>query len=397
MSTPTALQRTFEARRNAQEELRGLYDSAADLSALTADEQASEARLGAAISDLQAREQSLIDMAARDAKADEARSLSPVPAPAPKVEAKPSVYAELRSLARGERGSVQIGYEARDNVDLVTGTATDGAELVETTLLGEIHNLMVENSPIMQVARVLRTAGGAGLVLPRVTSHSAAILVAEAAAFVDDAPQFGTVTLNAYKFGFTVQISRELEQDSAFNVAGFVVESGAAALGRGVDAEFVSGSGTNRPSGVDNATVGKTTAAVGAVTLDELIDLQHSVIAPQRSRGVFMFNDATIQAVRKLKDSTGNYIWQASAQAGAPDTLFGRPVYADPNLATMATGAVFGVFGDMNGFYVRIAGGVQIDRSSEVGFLNDLVTYRFLVRVDSEIVDTTGIRTIKNA
>lgn len=394
----TALQRTFEARRNAQEELRGLYDSAADLTALTADEQATEARLAAAISELQDREASLIDMAARDAKADEARSMSPVPVTSPKVEAKPNVYAELRAMARGERSSVSVGYETRgDNVDLTAGTATDGAELVESTLLGEIHALMVASSPIMQVARLIRTAGGAGLVLPRVTSNSAAVLVAEAAAFADNAPQFDTVTLNAYKFGFTVQISRELEQDSAFNVAEFVVQNGAAALGRGVDTEFVTGSGTNRPNGVDNATSGKTTAAVAAVTMDELIDLQHSVIVPQRSNGVFLFNDSTIQAIRKLKDSTGNYIWQSGGIAGAPDTILGRPVYADPNIGAMGTGVKFGVFGDMSGFYVRIAGAVQIDRSAEVGFMNDLVTYRFLVRVDSEIVDTTGIRTITNA
>ena len=233
--------------------------------------------------------------------------------------------------------------------------------------------------------------------IPTVTSHSAAALIAEAGAFTDDAPQFSTVVLDAYKYGFTVQISRELEQDSAFNVAAFVIEQGGQALGRGLDAAFVTGSGTSQPQGVDNAASGLTTAAVNAVTFDELITAQHSVIAPQRSRAVWIFNDSTVQAIRKLKDGNGDYIWRPGGQAGAPDTLLGNPVYANANMAAMATGVTFGVFGDMSGFYTRLAGGIAIDRSDHVGFTNDLVTYRFIVRADSVIVDTTGIRSMDNA
>lgn len=390
----STLNEVFEARRRAQEELRGLYETHG-VEDLPAEVRDTEAALGAKIEELQTREQNLIAAADRDARADEARSGLPVPAAAP-VPRK-DVHADLRSLVRGERGSVEIGYEARDNVDLVSGTATDGAELVESSLFGEIHDLMVETSPILQVARVLRTAGGADLVIPKVTSHSAASLVAEAGAFADDAPQFGTATLGSYKYGFTVQISRELEQDSAFNVGGFVTESGARALGRGLDAAFVTGSGSSQPSGVDLATTGVTAAATGAVTMDELIELQHSVIAPQRSAGVFLMNDSTVEAVRKLKDGNSNYLWRPSNVAGQPDTLLGSPIYSDPNVAAMATGVNSIIFGDMSGFYVRFAGGVQVDRDTSVGFVNDLVTYRFLARVDSEIVDTTGIRALTQA
>lgn len=391
----STLNRVFEARRKAQEELRSLYD-AAEGRELTAEESEKEERLSASIRDLQKREQNLVAMSDDESRAAAAAADSKA-AGATAPTARPDIHAELRALARGERRSVEIGYERRDNVDLVSGTATDGAELVESSLLGEIHKLMVEESPIMQLARVIRTAGGADLIVPTVTSYSAAALVSEAGAFTDDAPQFSTVTLGSYKYGFTVQISRELEQDSGFDVAGFVVEQGAAALGRGLDTAFVTGSGSSQPQGVDLATSGLTTASMTAVTFDELIEAQHSVIEPQRSRGVWLFNDSTIEAVRKLKDGNNNYLWRPSNVAGAPDALLGRPVYSDPNLASMATGNTFGVFGDLSGFYVRLAGGVAVDRSEHVGFVNDLVTYRFLARADSKIVDTTGIRSMDNA
>lgn len=386
------LTRVFEARRNAQEELRSLYNDAADRE-LTAEETQTEERLAAAISDYQKRETNLVAMAADEKRAADAAAASAAAGASAPVAARDE-HAELRALARGERSSATIGYEARD---LTKGTTGDGEELVATTLFNEIHDLMVENSPIMSAARVLRTAGGEDLILPRVTSHSAASLVAEAGSIGESDPQFDTATLGAYKFAFAVQISRELEQDAAFNVAGFVTEQGGAALGRGVDAEFVSGSGSDRPNGVDNADVGMTTDGTAAVTMDELIDAQHSVLSVQRGSAVWMFNDSTIQAVRKLKDGDQNYIWQPSNQAGVPDTLLGRPVYADPNLAELGADNVFGIFGDLSGFYVRQAGGVSIDRSADYAFLNDLVTYRFIVRVDSEIIDTTGIRTLKNA
>jgi len=386
------LNSVFEARRNAVEELRSLYEEAGD-EALSAEQVQTEERLSAAISDFEKREANLIKMAADEKRAADAAAASPV-AGAKAPEAKPDVHAELRALARGERRSVEVGYEARD---LLSNQTNAAEELVESSLFSEIHDLMVENSPIMGLARTIRTAGGADLVLPRVTSHSAASLVAEAGVIGESDPNFDTVTLGSYKYAFAVQISRELEQDSAFNVSGFVVQQGGAALGRGVDTAFVSGTGTPQPNGIVNATSGMTTAAVAAVTMDELIEAQHSVIAPQQAGAVWMFNDATIEAIRKLKDTDNNYLWQPSNQAGAPSMLLGKPVYTDPNIDVMATGNTFGVYGDPKGFYVRMAGGVSIDRSEHVGFLNDLVTYRFLVRVDSEIVDTTGIRTLDNA
>lgn len=389
----STLNNVFEARRKAQEELRSLYD-AAEGRALDAVELETEERLAASISELQKRETNLVAMAEDEKRAAEAA------ANAPKVEAKVEkrdIHADLRELARGERRSVEIGYEQRDNVNLNKGTSSDGQELVESELLKTIHDLMVETSPIMGLANVLRTAGGADLVMPRVTSHSAAALVTEAGAFGKDAPQFDTVTVGAYKYGFLVPITRELEQDSAFNVGGWVASQGAAALGRGVDAVLVAGDGSSKPTGVVNATTGLTTSATGAVTMDELIEAQHSVIQPQRSGAVWVVNDSTIEAVRKLKDGDQNYIWRPGATAGAPDTLLGNRIYADPNISDMGAGNTFGVFGDLKGFTVRIAGGVVVDRSDQVYFENDMVAYRFLVRVDSAIVDTTGIRALVNA
>lgn len=393
----STLENVFNARRKAQEELRSLYNDAGD-NELTGEQKVTEERLSGVISEMEQREAVLIRMADDEKRALEAAAKhgagEGTKGKAPESQRSRDV-AGIEAMARGEQRSVMLGIpEARD---LTKGTATDGAELVPTSLYNQIHELIEEESNIVGLAQVMRTAGGEDLVLPRVTSHSTAALVAEAGSIGESDPQFDTVTLGAYKLAFAVDISSELEQDAAFNVADYVVRQGARALGRGADAYFVSGSGSSQPAGIDTADTGMTTAAVGAVTMDELIEAQHSVIAPQRNRAVWILGDSTIEAVRKLKDGDNNYLWQPSNQAGVPSLLLGRPVYADPNLADMGAGNTFGVFGDPSGFAIRWAGGVRIDRSEESKFLNDLVTYRFIVRIDSDIVDTTGIRKLVNA
>jgi len=108
--------------------------------------------------------------------------------------------------------------------------------------------------------------------------------------------------------------------------------------------------------------------------------------------------DSTLKAVRKLKEggSSGQYLWQPGLQAGQPDTLMGRPVYTDPNIAAIGTGNRIVVFGDPRAFFVRIAGGVQVSRSDDYAFNTDLVTWRFVLRADSAVVDANGLYVLRN-
>ena len=384
----------FDARNKAVEAVRDLHNGA-EGRALDAEEIAIEGRMNAEIAELDSNIEGGLALIERNAKAEEARAKfdaleTPVVTGSPVVEARNAEIADLGRLAKGEIRS----FEARD---LTAGTATDGAELIPTTLYGKIIEHMVEQSPILSLATVLRTAGGEALDIPKTTAYSSAAIVAEAATIGESDPQFGTVSLGAYKYGFIVQASSELLQDAAFSVEDFIARQGGAALGRGIDAHLVTGTGSGQPNGVDTVATGVTAAATGAVTMDELIDLQHSVIEPYRGGASFLMNDATLAAVRQLKDSNGAYLWQPSTQVGAPGSILGKAVHTDSNMAAMATGVNSILFGDFKGYYARIAGPVRIERSDDHGFANDLVSWRFLVRADGDVVDTVGIRALTQA
>lgn len=393
MSNAT-LQNVFEARRRAQEELRSLYD-AADGRELDGEEKQTEERLASAIADYENREANLIAMDEERSAAVSAHEMNPAAgAQAPAVKA--DHRGDLRRLARGEVRSVDVGYEARA---LTSDTATDGAELVATEVFNEITELATAASPMLRLSRILTTAGGNPIVLPRVTTNPAATLEGQGDAIAESELQTGTVTLGAYGLKFLTEVANELEQDAAFPVDQFLIEEGGKALGRGMDYYAAIGTGSDQPQGVvTGATVGKTVASATAVTVEELIDLQYSVIQPYRADASWIFGDSTVAAVRKLKGSDGHFLWTPSGIAGQPDTLLGNPVETDPNISAMGAGNVFGVFGDLrSAFFIRIAGGYRIDKSPDAGFENDTTKYRFVVRMDSDIVAPAAVRSIKSA
>jgi HK97 family phage major capsid protein len=219
--------------------------------------------------------------------------------------------------------------------------------------------------------------------------------VAEGDPITESEPVFGQVELGAYKYGALIQISRELLDDTGVDLEGYLAMQAGRALGNAFGAHAITGSGTNQPNGVvTGATLGKTgaTGVSGAFSSDDLIDLFFSVIAPYRKSpaATWMMADSSIANARKLKDTTGQYIWQPGLQAGVPDTILGKPVLTEPNIASVATSAKSVVFGDMSQYFVRLAGGIRFERSDDFAFDTDLVTFRALMRADGALVDLTG-------
>jgi HK97 family phage major capsid protein len=137
---------------------------------------------------------------------------------------------------------------------------------------------------------------------------------------------------------------------------------------------------------------GVTCASATVITPDEVIDLYHSVTSPYRINGAWIMNDATLKEVRQLKDSNNQYLWQPSLQQGNPDILLGSPVATDPNIETIATAKKVMAFGDMSKYFIREVQGIQVDRSVDYAFANDLVTFRFIYRADGDLLDTNAVK-----
>lgn len=346
-------------------------------------------RLNADLSGIDARIAELESIEDRTARVEEAAARYERSAPAAPEQAAAQTDDEiLRAIANGERrGSVEFR-------DLTKGSATAGGNTVPTSFRAQLMEHMIETSAIRQTrVTVLSTNSGEDMQLPKTTSHSTAALVAEAAAISESDPAFGQVTIGAFKYGLIIQTSRELIEDTGVNLSEYLARQAGRAIGNATGAHMATGDGSSKPNGIVTAsTAGVTggTGQVGVPTTNELIDLYYSVIAPYRRVGEWQMSDQTVKAIRKLKDSDGQYIWTPGLLAGEPDTLLGKPVVVNTDIADAALSAKSVIFGDHSTYVIRDVNSVEVARSEDFAFANDLVTWRFLFRTDGDLVDTTG-------
>jgi HK97 family phage major capsid protein len=130
--------------------------------------------------------------------------------------------------------------------------------------------------------------------------------------------------------------------------------------------------------------------------VDGLISLMYALHPFYRSRGVWMANGTTIGAVRKLKDSDKNYIWQPSVQAGQPDTLLGRPIIEAPDMDDISGGTYPLVFGDFaSGFRIYDRVGLSILRDPYSQATSGLTRFHARKRVGARLVRAEAIRKLK--
>jgi HK97 family phage major capsid protein len=320
---------------------------------------------------------------------------------------------ELRSFLRG-KGEPTFQVMPRDGFDFRTatylqqtdqvrslsvGTTTAGGYTVPIDFYDRLVEHLIQVSAVLQAKpTVINTAGGEQIQVPKTTSHGAGSLIAEGASITAGStdPAFGQVALHAYKYGAMVQISRELLEDTAVDLEGYIARSAGRNLGNAIGAHFVSGTGTGQPNGIlTAATAGVTDTVAGGASLsssDVVFDLFHSVIPPYRNSPscYWMMNDQTLAAVRKLKDSQGRYLWEPSMQLGTADSLLAKPLVIDYNMPSLGSATTPIAFGDFSTYFVRFAGGIRLERSVEYAFDTDLVSFRAVLRGDGNLVDLTG-------
>jgi len=314
---------------------------------------------------------------------------------------------ELRAFLRGEPNApkyVDIKPQGPINLRALSKLTTGaGGNTVPTSFYDQLVAHLIEVSGVLQTnPTVLNTNSGENLQIPKTTTHGTAASAAEAAVLTSADPAFGLVTLGAYKFGWTGRVSRELVDDTGVDLEGYLAMMAGRALGNKFGADLVTGTGTSQPTGfMTSATVGvtgTTTGQSGAAQYVDLVDLMYSVISPYRqSRSCYwIMRDATVGGLRKLRDTTGQPIWQPSTQLGSPDLLLGKPIVADPFMPAVATGAQSIAFGDFSQMFVRMVGGIRFERSDDFLFDSDMVAYRAVLRGDGALVDLTGaIKTYK--
>lgn len=328
----------------------------------------------------------------------------PVNAP---ITAKPMVMTEPEdSTGRASKGYKKNFWNAMRRKQMTPemvnalqiGTDSEGGYLVPDEYEKTLVEALEEENIFRKLAHVISTSSG-DRKIPVVASKGSASWVDEEGTIPDSDDAFNQVSIGAYKLGTLIKVSNELLNDSVFNLESYISKEFARRIGSKEEDAFFNGNGTGKPVGIFNATggaeVGVTAASATAITADEIIDLFYSLKAPYRKNAVWILNDATIKAIRKLKDNNGNYLWQPSLTAGTPDTILGRPVYTSSYVPTIAAGAKTIAFGDFSYYWIADRAGRNFKKLTELYAANDQTGFVATQRVDGKLILPEAIKVLK--
>ena len=316
---------------------------------------------------------------------------------------------ELRKVET-KAGGDEDGFETRA-VQTVTSTGSAGGFALPEIIERQIQRLSVDISPIRQIATV-RTVGSPDYKELFDINGAAFEWVGEAGTrsqtntpdLAEVAPTFGMASARP-------RASEESLDDLFFDVESWLINSAAEAIAQGEGLAFVSGNGTNRPTGFLAGPTPVTTvdasrafgtlqyiasgqAAALPTSADVFYDLVYALRARYRANATWVLNKLVLSSVRKYKDTTNQYLWQPSLSMSQPETFMGYPIVEAEDMPSVAANAFPVAFGDFReGYLIADRVGMRMTRDDIT--VPGFVQFYIRKRVGGRIRNSQAIKLLR--
>lgn len=281
---------------------------------------------------------------------------------------------------------------------LQVGELSEGGYTVPDEFEHQLIEGLEDENIMRPLVHVISTGSGEHKI-PIVASHGSGSWIEEEQQIPESDDSFTQVSLSAHKFATMIRISRELLNDSAFDMAAYIAHEFVRRAGAAEEEAIISGDGSHKPIGLLHDTlgagVGVTAASATAITADELIDLQHSIKSGYRRKACWIMNDATIKAIRKLKDGQGQYIWQPGIREGAPDMLFNQKVLMSNYMPLPTAGNKVILYGDYSYYWLAEREGRTLERLNELYAVTDQVGFKLTERLDGRLILPEAVKCLQ--
>ena len=281
---------------------------------------------------------------------------------------------------------------------LQIGTDSEGGYLAPDEFERTLVTALEEENIFRKLAKVIQTSSG-DRKIPVVTTHGSASWLDEEELIPESDEAFGQTSIGAFKLGTFIKVSDELLNDSVFDLQSYITSEFARRIGHKEEDAFFVGDAAGKPTGIFHTTggaqIGVTAAGSTALTVDEVIDLFYSLKSPYRRNAVFVMNDATVKAIRKLKDGQGQYLWQPAMTANTPDSILNRPVYTSAYVPTIAAGAKSIAFGDFGYYWIADRQGRSFKRLNELFATTGQIGFMATQRVDGKLILPEAIKVLQ--
>lgn len=278
---------------------------------------------------------------------------------------------------------------------LRVGEDSEGGYLVPD----EYENTLVEalegECVIRNYAHVFTTSNGSRKI-PVVASKGEASWIDENGTYPESDDSFGQEQIDAHKLGTIIKVSEELLNDSAFNLEAYFEREFSRRMANKEEEAFINGNGVAKPLGIlQRAEVGVTSASATSFTADEIMDLFYSLKGSYRRNAIWVLKDETVKAIRKLKDGSGQYLWQPGLREGEPDLLLGKPLKTVSYMPTVAAEAKPIIFGDLSYYWIGDRKGISFKRLNEKYADQGQVGFLTSKRLDAKLVLPEAVKTLQ--
>ena len=302
--------------------------------------------------------------------------------------------AAFEAYARG--GIERVAPELK--AALVTGEDPSSGYLSPADYQSELERNLVEASPVRSVARVGKTSAGQVL-LPKRTSALSGYWVGERESRTSTEPAYGMVTVPLGEIACYVDVSTQMLEDSAFDIAGELTSDFAEAFGAVEGTAFISGDGVkSKPEGI--LTVSGINSVhsghASTITADGLMNLVFSLPQIHRSRATILLNRSTFSAVAKLKDGNGSFLLNPGLSTAPQAKILGIDVLECPDMPDITASSTPIIIGDFSKYRVfdkaGANGGTIVLRDAFSQAVNGLVRFHGRRRVGATCVQPEAFR-----
>lgn len=340
---------------------------------------------------------------------DELQAKAERPAAAPAGSQKSEYQKAFGQFVRtGDESGVQKSMDTTGN------SGADGGYTIPTELDRNIAALELNMCPMRGLATVVSVNSDNYVKLMNIHGAATGWVGETAARPATNSPQFAKLTPSMGEIYANPQVTQKLLDDSAFDIEAFLASELSDAFAAAENTAFVTGDGTNKPKGILAGTVATTadgTRAFGSIQAvktgvagdwaattpaDVIFTLIYTLKAAHRQGAAFMTNKALLGEIRKMKDSTNNYLWQPGLVAGQPSTIAGYPVYECEDVAAKAASSLSLVFANFKRAYTvvdRIGTRVIRDPFSNKPYVGFYTTKR----VGGMLVDSEAVKVLQFA
>lgn len=256
---------------------------------------------------------------------------------------------------------------------------------------GKFDKALAKDNVFRRLATVVSATSGDGTI-HAVASTGTAEWVAEGMPIPESSDTITQFPVYAYKLASLVKLNYSFVGDNSFDIEKYLLNAFARRFSRAEEAAFLNGTGTDEPTGILSNGGAEIGVTAPSITYDDVVKLYFSLKPEYRSNAVFLMHGDTAMALRTLKDSAGNPIWNAQN-----DTIFGKSVITTPSMPAASAGAKPIAFGDLSHYWVIERKPLAIKRLNERYIIQGQIGFTAYERLDGKLIMPEAVKVLKMA